>query len=215
MLNFIIVNSRRFSAFLTSLRTSFLVFLRVSLSLPLIPSLAMILVVALSNFWAQEPYRINDYFLWASFSYPFAFLVTDCTTLLYGARKARRVVASGFIIAGICSIFLSTPRIAFASLSAFGFSQLLDIAVFTRLRVFSWWKAPLLSSVLASIFDTYLFFSLAFFGTQVPWQSLALGDLLVKLLFVLSLLLPFRLVFRASQRRVFRSLSDADSQASR
>ena len=194
MLDFIIGNSKRISGLLTSLHTRF--------SLPLVPSLAMIVVVALSNFWAQEPYRINDYFLWASFSYPFAFLVTDCTTFLYGARKARRVVASGFIIAGICSIFLSTPRIAFASLSAFGLSQLLDIAIFTRLRAFNWWKAPLFSSVVASILDTYLFFVLAFWGTLVPWQSLALGDLLVKLLFVLSLLLPFRLILRASQRQV-------------
>ena len=191
MLHRIIGNSKR-SGLLTSQGARF--------SLPLVPSLAMIIVVALSNFWAQEPYRINDYFLWASFSYPFAFLVTDCTTFLYGARKARRVVASGFIIAGICSIFLSTPRIAFASLSAFGLSQLLDIAIFTRLRAASWWKAPLFSSVIASIFDSYLFFVLAFWGTLVPWQSLVLGDLLVKLLFVLSLLLPFRLVLRASQR---------------
>ena len=154
MLQFITFNSRRFSA------------LRARFSLPLVPSLAMVSVVALSNFWAQEPYRINDYFLWASFSYPFVFLVTDCTNLVYGARKARRVVASGFIIAGICSIFLSTPRIAFASLSAFGCSQLLDIAIFTRLRASHWWKAPLFSSILASILDTYIFFSLAFLARK-------------------------------------------------
>lgn len=173
-----------------------------SLVPPLLPTLAMVFIVALSNFWAQEPYRINDYFLWASFSYPFAFLVTDCTLLFYSASKTRMVVAFGFVVAGICSLFLSTPRIAIASLSAFALSHLLDIAVFMRLRNALWWRAPFFSSVLASIIDTLIFFFLAFIATNVPWYSLALGDLLVKFAFVLCLLLPFRLALQVYRRRV-------------
>ena len=157
----------------------------------------MVAVVALSNVWAQEQYRINDYLLWASFTYPLAFAITDLTTLFYGAPIARRVVASGFVVAGFCSFLLATPRIAMASLTAFALSQLLDIAVFTRLRQAAWWKAPLVSSSLASLLDTWLFFALAFFASGIAWHKLALGDLSVKLCFAFCLLLPFRLLIRA------------------
>ncbi len=156
----------------------------------------MVAVVALSNVWAQEAYRINDYLLWASFTYPLAFAVTDYTTLLYGAPLARRVLAYGFVVAGICSFLLATPRIAMASLTAFAVSQLLDIAVFVRLRRAAWWKAPLVSSSIASLLDTWLFFALAFFASGIAWQKLALGDLCVKLIFAFCLLLPFRLLLR-------------------
>ena len=166
---------------------------------PLLPSVAMVAVVALSNVWAQEAYRINDYLLWASFTYPLAFAVTDLTTLFYGAPVARRVVASGFVVAGFCSFFLATPRIAVASLTAFALSHLLDIAVFVRLRRAAWWKAPLVSSCVASVLDTWLFFALAFAASGIAWHKLALGDLSVKLCFALCLLLPFRLLIRAKQ----------------
>ena len=166
---------------------------------PLLPSAAMVAVVALSNVWAQEPYRINDYLLWASFTYPFVFAVTDLTTLFYGAVVARRVVACGFVVAGFCSFLLATPRIAMASLTAFALSQMLDISVFVRLRRAAWWKAPLVSSGLASVLDTWLFFALAFFASGIAWPKLALGDLCVKLGFALCFLLPFRLLLRAKR----------------
>ena len=159
---------------------------------PFVPLLAMTVIVVASNWLVQFP--INDLLTWGAITYPFSFLVTDLTTRLHGADRARRVVYAGFALAVLLSIWLATPRIALASGTAFLAGQLLDIRVFQRLRAGTWWRAPLVSSAAGSVVDTALFFSLAFAGTELPWITLALGDLGVKLVLALLALAPFRAV---------------------
>ncbi|WP_418159579.1 queuosine precursor transporter [Benzoatithermus flavus] len=152
----------------------------------------MIAIVVASNWLVQFP--INDVLTWGAITYPFTFLVTDLTTRLQGATRARLVVWIGFAIAVLISAWLATPRIALASGTAFLVGQLLDIQVFQRLRRGSWWRAPLVSSSVGSVLDTAIFFSLAFAGTVVPWVTLAMGDLGVKLTLAVLGLAPFRAV---------------------
>jgi queuosine precursor transporter len=159
--------------------------------------------------------QAGDLLTWGAFSYPFAFLVTDLTNRQFGPRIARRVVVVGFVAAIVLSFFAATPRIAIASGSAFLFGQLLDISVFNRLRRQSWWRAPLAGSLIGSGLDTAMFFSFAFaplfvfigpnegfaletapllglLALDAPrWISWALGDLLVKILCGIALLLPY------------------------
>lgn len=164
---------------------------------PFLPALvAMMLVVAASNYLVQFPLpspALKDWLTWGAFTYPFSFLITDLVNRLIGPKEARRVVYAGFILGIALSIWLATPRIAFASGTAFLLGQLLDITLFNRLRQQSWWKAPFIASALGSVTDTTTFFSLAFFGTGLPWQGWAIGDLSVKLTFALLLLAPFRI----------------------
>ena len=158
----------------------------------LLPLLAMTATVVASNYLVQFP--LNDWLTWGALTYPLSFLITDLTTRLQGAARARRVVYVGFALAVLLSLWLASPRIALASGTAFLAGQLLDILVFQRLRAGSWWRAPLVSSTAGSVIDTALFFSLAFAGTALPWVTLALGDLAVKLLLALLFLAPFRVV---------------------
>jgi len=186
---------------------------------------AMVAVVAASNYLVQFPVMVGlgginlaDLLTWGAFTYPAAFLVTDLTNRHLGPALARRVVFIGFGLAVILSVVLASPRIAIASGTAFLVAQLLDVFVFNRLRERIWWQAPLISSVLGSIVDTALFFSLAFaagfgmlgandgfaieaapllgvFAAEAPrWMSWALGDLVVKVLVALTLLAPYRVV---------------------
>lgn len=157
-------------------------------------ALAMAAVVGASNWLVQYP--INDLLTWGAFSYPIAFLVTDVCNRCFGARRAREVAFVGFAVGIALSLWLATAQIAFASGSAFLVSQLLDVAVFNRLRKASWWKAPFWGSVAASIIDTAIFFSIAFHGTDFPWVPLALGDLGIKLLMAALLLAPYRALVR-------------------
>lgn len=156
----------------------------------LISTLAMAVLVTASNILVQFP--INDFLTWGAFTYPICFLVTDLSTRILGPERARKVVYVGFAIAVLLSVLLATPRIALASGTAFLTAQLLDVAIFHRLRRAAWWLAPLTSSTLASALDTAIFFSLAFAGTGLPWVTLALGDYLVKLAIALVMLIPFR-----------------------
>lgn len=151
---------------------------------------AMVLLIAASNVLVQHP--LNDWLTWGALTYPICFLVTDLTNRAYGAAMARRVVYAGFAAGVLLSVFLATPRIAAASGTAFLMAQLLDVAVFDRLRRAVWWQAPLASSLLASAVDTALFFGLAFAFTPVPWVTLAVGDYGVKALLALLMLIPFR-----------------------
>jgi uncharacterized PurR-regulated membrane protein YhhQ (DUF165 family) len=107
---------------------------------------------------------LEDYLTWGAFTYPVSFLVTDLTNRRYGVGVARRLVAIGFVVAVVLSVALATPRIAFASGTAFLAGQLLDVTVFNSLRRHTWWRAPLIGSLLGSALDTALFFSLAFAG---------------------------------------------------
>ena len=155
-----------------------------------LPVAAMVAVVAGSNVAVQYP--INDWLTWGAFTYPFAFLVTDLTNRRLGPERARTVAYVGFALAVALSALLATPRIALASGSAFVTAQLLDIAVFDRLRRLPWWQAPLISSGIASLWDTAVFFGLAFAGTGLPWVTWAVGDLGAKAAMAMALLLPFR-----------------------
>ncbi len=180
---------------------------------------AMAFIVAASNFLVQYPFGhfgLENVLTWGAFTYPVAFLVTDLTNRRFGPGAARRVVLAGFAIAVALSVWLATPRIAIASGAAFLAAQMLDVTIFDWLRRQAWWRAPLISTIIGSILDTVIFFSLAFavsfafldtgfgledgslafpaafFGTEVPlWISLALGDLAVKLLIGLAMLAPY------------------------
>jgi uncharacterized PurR-regulated membrane protein YhhQ (DUF165 family) len=183
---------------------------------------AMAAVVVASNVLVQYPVRwwgLGDWLTWGAFSYPAAFLVTDVSNRRFGPLGARRVVYVGFILAVLLSAWLATPRIAMASGTAFLAAQLLDIAIFGRLRNRSWWMPPFLSSVVSSALDTALFFSLAFFCGPVPglgltisellaavgvadeclalpWQTLALADYGVKLALAALFLAPYGALVR-------------------
>jgi len=175
--------------------------------------LAMVLVVASANYLVQFP--VNDWLTWGGLTYPVSYFVTDLTNRRFGTTSARRVVYIGFVLAVVASIWVASPRIAIASGMAFLVSQLMDVAIFNRLkeplnssarapcrvvqRLLSkraWWQPPLFSSVIGSAVDTALFFALAFWGTTMPWVTLAIGDYGVKVAIALALLLPWRVVTR-------------------
>ena len=153
---------------------------------------AMVVVVLSSNILVQYP--INDWLTWGAITYPFAFLVSELVNRGFGPATARRVAYLGFAVAVVASAVLAPPRIAAASGTAFVCSQLLDITVFHRLRHSRWWRAPLVATVLAACLDTAIFWSLAFAGEPMPWVTLALGDLGIKLVLGVCLLLPFRML---------------------
>ncbi len=159
-----------------------------------LPVAAMVAIVVASNFLVQFP--INDFLTWGAFTFPIAFLVTDLTNRRFGPGRARRVVYVGFLIGVVLSVVLAGPRIGIASGIAFLAGQLLDIAVFDRLRRMTWWRAPLASSITASAIDTGIFFSLAFVGTGVPWITLGVGDFGVKLAMAATLLIPYGALMR-------------------
>lgn len=152
---------------------------------------AMGVVVLSSNILVQ--YTINDWLTWGAITYPFAFLVSELVNRSFGPQQARRVAWVGFAVAVAASLVLAPPRIALASGAAFIASQWLDIGVFHRLRAGRWWRAPLVATLLAACLDTFLFWSIAFAGAAEPWVTWALGDLGVKLVLGVALLLPFRL----------------------
>ena len=189
--------------------------------------LAMAAIVVASNILVQ--FLFGQWLTWGAFTYPLAFLVTDVMNRVYGTAAARRVVAAGFAVGVACSLIgtqivgeygpLVTLRIAIGSGLAFLTAQLVDIAVFNRLRDGSWWRAPLTSSLIGSALDTALFFTIAFsamliwiepgndvgwanealpllgIGPVVPlWVSLAVADWMVKLMLALLALAPFRII---------------------
>ena len=157
----------------------------------------MVIIVAASNVLVQYP--INDWLTWGALSYPVAFLVTDLTNRQLGAARARKVVFVGFTIAVLASIYLATPRIALASGLAFVTAQMLDVSIFDRMRRMTWWKAPLVSSAVASTVDTVIFFAAAFAATGLPWVTWAMGDLGVKFVVAMAMLIPFRAVVAMRQ----------------
>ena len=170
----------------------------------LILSFFMGAVVLSSNFLVQFPinyYGLHEILTYGAFSYPIAFLITDLANRSYGKIAARKIVYLGFIIGISFTLFFSTNysdlislRIAVGSGTAFLIAQLLDIQIFDRLRRNKWFVAPLASSIFGSVVDTFLFFSISFAGTGVPWVTLSLGDLGVKLFVALAMLIPFRLL---------------------
>jgi uncharacterized integral membrane protein (TIGR00697 family) len=169
-------------------------------------------VVLLSNYLVQFPvqyYGLEKVLTYGAFSYPVAFLITDLANRSYGKMIARKIVYIGFVIGIIFTILFSTNftdlisiRIAIGSGLAFLIAQLLDVQIFDRLRKKKWFVAPLTSSLIGSTVDTFLFFSVAFYGTGVPWVTLSFGDLTIKVFVALIMLIPFRLllgVFKMSK----------------
>ncbi len=162
-------------------------------------------IVVISNYLVQFPvqqFGLNEILTYGAFSYPVTFLITDLANRAYGKFVARKVVNIGFILGVLFTLFISTNfadiisiRIAIGSGTAFLVSQLIDINVFDKFRNnLRWYLAPLASSLVGSTIDTFLFFSISFYGTSVPWVSLSFGDLAVKLFIALVMLIPFRLL---------------------
>ena len=170
----------------------------------LLLSFLMGAVVLSSNFLVQFPikyYDLEKILTYGAFSYPIAFLITDLANRAYGKLVAKKVVYVGFTIGVLLTLFLSTNfsdiisvRIAIGSGVAFFIAQNLDVQIFDSLRKKIWYVAPLASSITGSITDTFLFFSIAFYATEIPWVTLAIGDLAVKLFIALAMLIPFRLL---------------------
>ena len=160
------------------------------------------IIVVVSNYLVQFPiqyFGLKEILTYGAFSYPITFLITDLANRAYGTIVARKIVYLGFFIGILSTLLVSTNfsnlisvRIAIGSGVAFFIAQNLDIKVFDILRKRTWYVAPLTSSILGSIFDTFLFFSISFYATGVPWVTLALGDLAVKMFIALSMLIPFR-----------------------
>jgi len=167
-------------------------------------SFLMGVVVLSSNYLVQFPikyYGLEDILTYGAFSYPVAFLITDLANRSYGKLVARRIVYIGFMIGISFTLLFSTNfadlisvRIAIGSGTAFLIAQLLDVQIFDQLRKKQWFIAPLTSSLIGSTIDTFLFFSISFYGTGIPWVTLSLGDLAVKILVALIMLIPFRLL---------------------
>jgi hypothetical protein len=167
-------------------------------------ALSMALIVALSNYLVQFPIKymdLQDLFTYGAFSYPVAFLITDLANRRYGKIIARKIVYIGFILGLVLTLYFSTDfsnliskRIAIASGTAFLIAQLLDVQVFDKLRKKVWFVAPLVSSLVGSVIDTFLFFSIAFYGTGINWVTLSFGDLFVKIFVALVMLIPFRIL---------------------
>jgi len=167
-------------------------------------SFIMGVVVLTSNYLVQFPinhYGLEELLTYGAFSYPVAFLITDLANRSYGKVVARKIVYIGFIIGIIFTLFFSTNfadlisvRIAIGSGTAFMVAQLLDVQIFDYLRKKKWFVAPLTSSLIGSTVDTFLFFSISFYATGIPWVTLSLGDLAVKVFVALAMLIPFRLL---------------------
>ena len=160
--------------------------------------------VIVSNYLVQFPvkyYGLRELLTYGAFTYPITFLITDLANRAFGKAIARKIVYIGFIIGVFLTLLVSTNfsdlisiRIAIGSGLAFLIAQNIDIQLFDKLRQKIWFVAPLISSVFGSIIDTFLFFSIAFYNTGISWVSLAFGDLVVKLLIALLMLIPFRLI---------------------
>ena len=170
----------------------------------LLLSFLMGVVVLSSNYLVQFPikyYGLDEILTYGAFSYPIAFLITDLANRSYGKIVARKIVYIGFIIGVSFTLLFSTNfadlisvRIAIGSGTAFLVAQLLDVQVFDKLRIKRWFVAPLTSSFIGSTVDTFLFFSISFYATGIPWFTLSLGDLAVKIFVALIMLIPFRLL---------------------
>ena len=161
-------------------------------------------VIIVSNYLVQFPinkFNLQEILTYGAFSYPITFLITDLANRRFGKEKARKLVYFGFAVGILLTLFVSTNfkdvisiRIAIGSGTAFLIAQLVDIEIFQSLRNKVWFIAPMTSSVFGSIIDTFLFFSISFLGTGVPWVTLAFGDLFVKFLMTILMLIPFRLL---------------------
>ena len=167
-------------------------------------ALSMAFVVAISNYLVQFPinhFGLKNLLTYGAFSYPIAFFITDIANRKYGKIVAKQIVYTGFALGVFLTLYYSTNfsnlisiRIAVGSGTAFIVAQLIDVNIFDKLRKKKWFIAPLTSSFVGSCIDTFLFFSIAFYGTEVNWITLSIGDLLVKILVAFVMLIPFRII---------------------
>ena len=165
-------------------------------------SFFMAAIVVLSNYLVQFPvnyFNLENLLTYGAFTYPIAFLITDLSNRRYGKNSAKKIVYLGFILGIFLTLYFSTPysdlisvRIAIGSGAAFLIAQLIDVNIFDKLRKKRWFIAPLTSSLTGSLIDTFLFFSIAFYGTGINWVMLSFGDFTVKLFIALMMLIPFR-----------------------
>ena len=165
---------------------------------------SMALIVVLSNYLVQFPinyFGLENLLTYGALSYPVAFLITDLSNRRYGKSTAKKIVYLGFIIGVFITLYFSTNysdlisiRIAIGSGTAFIVAQLVDVNIFDKLRNKIWFVAPLISSFIGSTIDTFLFFSISFYGTGINWVTLSFGDLFVKIFVALIMLIPFRLL---------------------
>ena len=165
-------------------------------------SFFMASVVAISNYFVQFPvnyFGLDNLLTYGAFTYPVAFLITDLSNRKYGKKVAKKIVYFGFALGVFLTLYFSTNfsdlisvRIAVGSGTAFLTAQLIDVNVFDKLRKKIWYTAPLISSLIGSTIDTFLFFSISFYGTGVNWITLSFGDLFVKIFIALIMLIPFR-----------------------
>ena len=172
----------------------------------LLLSLVMGVIVLASNYLVQFPvqyYGLSEILTYGAFTYPMAFLITDLANRSFGKEIAKKIVYFGFFIGISFTLFFSTNfsdtisiRIAIGSGTAFIISQRLDVYIFDKLRKKYWFIPPLASSINGSVIDTFLFFTIAFYATGIPWFTLALGDLAVKLFVALLMLIPFRMLLK-------------------
>jgi len=167
----------------------------------------MMLIVLASNYLVQFPFNflnLENILTWGAFTYPIAFLVTDLANRVHGINFTKKVIHIGFIWGVLISLLFSVSdfnlislRIVIGSGTAFLIAQLLDANIFNKLRDNRYWFVPpFLSSIISSAVDTILFFSIAFYGTQVSWVTLALGDFVVKILIAMLMLVPFRMMIK-------------------
>ena len=169
-------------------------------------SFLMGVVVLSSNYLVQFPinyYSLDKILTYGAFSYPIAFLITDLANRSFGKTFAKKIVYLGFLLGIGFTVLFSTDfadyisiRIAIGSGIAFLIAQLLDVQIFDKLRKKEWFIAPLTSSIIGSTVDTFLFFSISFYATGVPWVTLSFGDLTVKIFVALLMLVPFRLLLK-------------------
>ena len=179
----------------------------------LLLSFFMGVVVLSSNYLVQFPikhYGLENVLTYGAFSYPIAFLITDLANRSYGKIAARKIVYLGFVIGIIFTLFFSTNysdlisiRIAIGSGTAFIIAQSIDIQIFDKLRKKQWFVAPLVSSFVGSTVDTFLFFSISFYGTGINWISLSFGDLMVKFFISLLMLVPFKLLLETIKDNIY------------
>ena len=169
----------------------------------------MAVVVLVSNYLVQFPVSrlgLDEILTYGAFSYPIAFLITDLANRKYGKLVARQIVYFGFIVGVFLTLYFSTNfsdlisiRIAIGSGAAFFIAQLIDVQIFDYLRKSSWYIAPLTSSLVGSTIDTFIFFSISFLGTGINWISLGIGDLSVKIVVAIFMLIPFRLFMKKTK----------------
>ena len=163
-------------------------------------------VVLISNYLVQFPFNhfgLNEILTYGAFSYPVAFLITDLANKKYGKQTAKKIVYIGFFLGVTFTFYFSTNfsdlisiRIAIASGTAFIIAQLIDVKIFDKLRKEKWYIAPLVSSLAGSSIDTFIFFSISFYGTGINWITLGIGDLCVKIIVAIFMLIPFRMLIK-------------------